>query len=202
MATGLNQRALARYNRIVKSLENGAKFSAKIRPEDIHEACKRDMISVGISSGSSSPGFASARKGSSSSASPVERAVLAKYGNKDDGPDIEKHVHDPYREDFKKAERKIFEAEALYRQAYEILEFLKSGVEKVKDRVTTAPCEACLVLPATRQGFCDGCFLEWTDYGAPDRQRWVAYKTGQLNSEGRTLVTDMPPARHPEHHAS
>lgn len=154
------------------------------------------MISVGVASNSGSPGFAISRKGSSSSTSPTERNVLAKYGNKDNGPDIEKHVHDPVREELKKIERKIFDAEENLRQAYESMEFLRVGVEKERGRKPSVPCEACLILPAVKMGFCHPCYVEWTELGAPDRQRYVAYKTQALSSEGKILVTDAPPARH------
>ena len=197
MAQGLNQRAQARVKRMASSLENINKLLAKVKISDLEELCRRDMIPVTLSNSGSSAGFAVSRSGGSpSSSSPTERAVIAKYSSRGDGPDIARTVKDPLRDDLRKIEKKIFDAEESIRQAEELLVYIRDGVEKKRSRETSTPCEICEVLPAVKTAMCMPCYQSWIDAGAPDRGRYRAYHLALRSSDGQLLVSDPPPPRH------
>ena len=197
MAQGLNQRAQARVKRLASSLETLNKTLSKIRVGDLEELCRRDMIPVTLSNSGSSAGFAVSRSGGSpSSSSPTERAVIAKYSSRGDGPDFERTVKDPLRDDLKKIERWIFDAENLMRQAEELIIYVRDGVEKKRGRETSTPCEICEILPAVKTAMCMTCYQTWIDAGAPDRGRYRAYHLALRSSDGHLLVSDPPPARY------
>lgn len=186
MAKSLNRRSQQRLKRMVESLENINKFANKLRIEDLEELVRRDAIPVdSLASGSS--GVAIARSGGKPSSSSVERAVIAKMEGK--------RPHDPVREEVKAIERKIIQSEENMRQILESINFLKEGVEKKRNRVTSEPCEICMVLPAVKTAMCGVCYEEWVTAGAPDRFRWKAFKRELTSSDGRPLVTEQPPAR-------
>ena len=189
MSQGLNQRGLQRLKRVSDSIENSNRFLVKLKTDHLEELFRRDQIGIDTyaasGTGSSIVGFSS---GSNSELTPTERAA--------ENNGFKKKQSDPVRDETKKIERDIFKAEEHLRMAVESLTFLRSGVEKKRGRETTAPCEACGILPISKTGFCVGCFLEWVENGSPDRQMWVAYKNALRNSEGKILVPDVPASRY------
>jgi hypothetical protein len=182
LPTELNARGKARLKRLKEALEEADKYLSQIRPEDLEELCRRDQVTVDQGNpGSTSPGFAVARSGSASTASPVERAVISRT--------MGKKVRDPLRQDFKKIERNIYLVADTARHTVESLTYLKEGEQKVKGRKVSAPCEDCGILPAVRSGLCEKDFLEWLENGSPDRQRWLRYRHETLHV--------APAPRHP-----
>jgi hypothetical protein len=189
----LNKRASDRLKRLSSSLENSNKHLAKLSQNDLsslESLIARDQISPSSFpvSGTGSSIVASSSH-SSPELTPVERAADLSMRQKNPG--------DPLRDELKRIEKKIFSIEDLSRQVNESIEAMNSTVEKKRGRQTTTPCSACQILPAVRTGFCENCFYEWLDAGSPDKTRWHLYKNETKNREGKILVTDMPPARHP-----
>ena len=179
----LSQRAASRSSSAAKSLEKTNIHLSNIKIDDLEELFRRDQIAVDSASSGSSPGFAISRKGSSSSSSPIERALMQKYTSRGDGPDVEKKIYDPVRDEVRKIERWIFEFENIGRKINESITFLKSTVEKERGHKPSPPCEACGILPITRRGACDECYDIWLDDGRPDFQRWCRYREALRNSE-------------------
>jgi hypothetical protein len=189
VAVGLNQRAQQRQKRVLESLENINKFLVKLKEDHLEELFRRDQVGVDTyaasGTGSSIVGFS---RGSNSELTPTERAA--------ENNGFKKKQSDPVRDETKKIERDIFKAEEYLRMAAESLTFLRSGVEKKRGRETTAPCEACGILPISKTGLCSECFLGWAENGYPDRQRYISYLNATRNSEGKILVTDLPTPRY------
>lgn len=188
MAKKLSRRSQMRLKRMIESIENINKFANRIKMEDLEELVRRDSIAVDSSGGSSGSSFAIARSGGKPNSSSVERAVISKVEGKP--------IKDPVRNEVKSIERWIIQSEENLRQIHQSINFLKEGVEKKRNRVTSEPCEICMVLPAVKTAMCITCYAEWVDAGAPDRFRWKAYKRALTSSEGIPLVTEQPPARH------
>ena len=182
----LNRRSQQRLKRMVDSLENINKLTNKLSLSDLQELVRRDSIPVDSISGGSS-GLAIAKSTGKPESSSVERAVIASMEGK--------KPKDPVREEVKRIERKIIESEENLRQIHQSINFLKEGVEKARKRPSSEPCEICMILPAVKTAMCVPCYTEWVEQGAPDRFRWKAYKRELLSSEGKTLVSDQPPAR-------
>jgi len=191
VARKLNRRSQQRLKRMVESLENINKFAAKLRLEDLEELVRRDSVSIDSSNSSGSgSNLAIARTSGKPESSSVERAVIAKVEGR--------QPRDPVREQVKNIERLIIKSEENLRQIHQSINFLKEGVEAKRSRVTSEPCEICVVLPAVKTAMCIPCYSEWVDEGAPDRFKWKAYKRQLTASDGIPLVTDQPPARHPK----
>lgn len=188
MASKLNRRSQQRLKRMVDSLENINKFANKLKIEDLEELVRRDAIPVDRSSGGSS-GVAIARSGGNPSSSSVERAVISNMEGR--------KIDDPVRREVKNIEQKILRSEENLRQILESIAFLKEGVEKKRSRVTSEPCEICVILPAVKTAMCATCYAEWVENGAPDRFRWKAFKRELTSPEGYPLVTEQPAPRHP-----
>ena len=174
-AKSLSQRAAARLSGAAKSLEKTSVYLGTIRLDDLEELFRRDQIAVTSASSSSSPGFAISRKGGTSSSSPTERAVLASYRSKGDGPDVKRKIYDPVRDEVRKIEKWIFEFENIGRRINESIAYLKDTAEKERSHKPSPPCEACGIFPITSRGMCDGCHLRWVTEGRPDFQRWCRY---------------------------
>ena len=189
MSQGLNQRGVQRLKRVSDSIDNVNKSLGLLKVDHLEELFRRDQIGVDTyaasGTGSSIVAF---NRGSNPELTPTERAA--------ENNGFKKKRSDPVREETKKIERDIFKAEEHLRMAVESLTELRSGVERKRGRETTTPCEACGILPIAKTGFCNECYLDWLDNGSPDRQRWVAYKNGTRNPEGRILVTDQPSPRY------
>jgi len=189
MAKPLSRRAQQRRDRILESLSNTAVLLSKIKAEDVEELIRRDAIEVDGSSGGGID-IGMPRSASSNSSSPVERAVIAKMEGKG--------LKDPVRAEVKSVERNIIDGEHSFIRALQSIVMLRDGVEKQRQRSqASAPCEVCEILPAAKQALCLDDWADWVANGAPDRQRWVAYKTKARSSDGKILVTEQPPARHP-----
>lgn len=129
-------------------------------------------------------------RGGGSGSTPTERAVLSRYSSRDGGPDVERRVRDPFREDLRELERWVFELESLSTKIVERQKYLFYAEEKKRHEVSSAPCEANCPLPAQKSGFCEEHFNEWRSIGC-DRQRYVMYCQQTRNSEGFVLVTDL-----------
>lgn len=129
-------------------------------------------------------------RGGGSDSTPIERALLSKYHSKGDGPDVERHIRDPFRDDLREMERWVFELESLSTKIVERQKYLFYAEEKKKKEMSSAPCEANCPLPASKSGFCEEHFVEWRAIGC-DRQRFVMYCQETRNSEGLLLVTNL-----------
>ena len=182
----LNRRSQQRLKRMVDSLENINKLANKLSLNDLEELVRRDAISIDSLSGGST-GVAIAHSIGKPESSSVERAVIAKMEGR--------KIKDPVREEIKSIERKIIQSEENLRQIHQSINFLNERVEKARKRVTSEPCEICMVLPAIKTAMCIPCYTEWVEQGAPDRFRWKAYKREMLSTDGQPLVPDQPPAR-------
>jgi len=183
----LNQRGQQRIKRMYDSLENISKMLNRLKREELEELVVRDQITVTPSYGKSG-GFAVGRSGGGKATSSiVETAVIANM----DG----RKVHDPLRENLKRIERNIIQAEEAIRQIHETIRVINDPVEKKRSTQTSEPCEICMVLPAAKTAMCIPCYQDWVDNGAPDRFRWKAYKRQITSSEGVPLVTDKPAPR-------
>lgn len=184
----LNRRSQARIKRMNESLENSSTMLNRIEKSELEELICRDEISVTTADSGGGSSFAIARRGGKPSGSPVERAVIARLEGR--------KPFDPVREEVKKIERLIIQAEENLRQVHASIVLLKEGVEKERGRKpTTEPCEICTILPAVKTAMCFECYKEWVDAGGPDRFRWKAYKRQMTSSDGITLVTEQPTPR-------
>lgn len=189
MAKPLSRRSQQRRDRIVESLSNAAILLSKIKIEDIEELVRRDAIEVDGSAGGGVD-IGMPRSASNNSSSSVERAVIAKMEGKG--------LKDPVRAEVKSIERNIIDGEHNFIRALQSIVMVRDGVEKQRKRAAaSAPCEVCEILPAVKQALCLDDWADWVSNGAPDRQRWVAYKTQARSSDGKVLVTEQPPARRP-----
>jgi len=160
----------------------------RLNLKDLEELVRRDDIEITSFSSGGGAGFAVSRRGSKSSSSSVERAVIASMEGR--------KVYDPVRENVKKIERRLIETEENLRLIHESILAMKETVEKKRKRQPSEPCEICTVLSSVKTAMCIPCYMEWVEAGAPDRFRWKAYKRGILSSEGIPLVTEQPPGRH------
>jgi hypothetical protein len=183
----LNQRGQQRVKRISDSLENISKMLNRLKRDELEELVSRDQITVTPSYGKSG-GFAAGRTGGGkSNSSIVETAAIANLEGR--------KVHDPLRDNMRRIERRIIEAEEAIRQVHEIINLINDPVEKKRSTQTTEPCEICMVLPAVKTAMCIVCYQDWVSNGAPDRFRWKAYKRQITSSEGIALVTEQPVPR-------
>ena len=182
----LNRRSQQRLKRLVSSVDSLNALLKSIQFEDLQDFVRRDEIVVNPYEIPQSSDFNSRSSGQHGS-SIVERSVVARLEGR--------ATADPVREEVKKIEIAILEAEKHLKAAVGSIDFLKRGVEKKKSRQTSTPCEICLVLPAAKAGMCMNCQIEWVGAGAPDRFRWRAYKHELTSSEGKVLVKEQPPGQ-------
>ncbi len=129
-------------------------------------------------------------RGGGSDNTPVERALLSRHISKGDGPDMERRIRDPFREDLRELERWVSELESLSAKIVERQKYLFHAEEKKKRETASSPCEANCHLPAQKSGFCDEHYVEWRSIGC-DRQRFVMYCQQTRNSEGLVLVESL-----------
>jgi hypothetical protein len=188
MAGKLSRRSQQRIKRMTESIDAINKMANRLNLKDFEELVRRDDIEVTAFNSGGGAGFAASRRGSKSSTSSVERNVIAAVEGR--------KIYDPVREQVKKIERRLIEAEENLRLIHESISAMKENVEKKRKRQTTEPCEICTVLPAVKTAMCIGCYMEWVDAGGPDRFRWKAYKRQILSTDGVLLVTEQPPARY------
>jgi hypothetical protein len=186
MAGKLSRRSQQRIKRITEVVDSINKMANRLNLKDFEELVRRDDIEVTSFNSGGGPGFAASRRGSKSSSSSVERNVIAALEGR--------KVYDPVREQVKKIERRLIEAEENLRIILESVSAMKENVEKKRKRQTTEPCEICTILPSAKTAMCIPCYLDWVDAGAPDRFRWKAYKRQMLSSDGIPLVSEQPPA--------
>jgi hypothetical protein len=107
---------------------------------------------------------------------------------------IKREVPDELRETVRGIERNVQEAERLLAAVVDSLSYIAEVDEETQGRASSLPCEVCLLLPATKAGWCGGCYQGWDeDHGRPDRARYVMWKQETKNSEGLLLVPECPP---------
>jgi hypothetical protein len=187
MAQNLNQRGKQRVKRMSDSLENINKMLNRLNRDELETLVRRDQIPITPSYGGSSS-FATGRSGGGkSSSSIVETAVIANIEGR--------KIYDPLRDNLRKIEKKIIDAEEAIRQVQELIKGINDPVEKKRSTQTSEPCEICMVLPVVKTAMCIPCYQDWVLNGAPDRFKWKAYKRQITSSEGIPLVTEQPAPR-------
>ena len=108
---------------------------------------------------------------------------------------VEREVQDELRETVRGIERNVAEAERLLAAVVDSLSYIAEVDEETQGRSSSLPCEVCLLLPATKAGWCEGCHRDWEqEHGRPDRARYVMWKQETKNSEGLLLVSECPPS--------
>ena len=166
--------------RVIESAEGVASLAKRVDDRRVKELVRRAAIPI-IPDGYSSNSMPERTSGGSQS-DPTFGTVLAK----------DKKRRDPVADDLRRLLKDLDKAESHMRAAVARLDGIDRKVEEKIERRESTPCLICLTLPATKQGMCDGDYLDWWRYGQPDQHQWRLWRTGEINSKGETLVEECP----------
>ena len=177
----LSKQSLKLAKNVTASAETIGNLAKKVDDKRVKELVRRVAIPI------EPDGYPSSsmpeRTSGGGQSDPTYGVVLAK----------EKSRRDPVADELRRLYRDLEKAESLMRSAVARLDLIDQRVEEKVERAVSTPCAICLQLPQTKSGYCDSDYLDWWRYGQPDRHRFELWRRGEVNSEGTTLVEDVPP---------